>query len=152
MKSLSQQFLDTLELRKGSIITHAEVRALTRRWRPFGSHCEYRMGEAERVNDCGPYQVDVEATDAGLAWWMGKVFTSRGEVRATKFMTEECGRDFYTLQRILRRFDRFALEGWTEVDNGHRFSWFCPLYTMYGGGEHLRFVRRSWQSGGTYLF
>lgn len=151
--SKSKLFLDTLELRKGSVINRDEVNALKRRWSPRSySKCD-RYAEYEAFMQCGPYQVDAKATAAGLSWWRNMTFTPKGEVRATKFMADYCAHYDVTLPRILRTFSHFMLVDWEfEMRSPLMGEWMFPTYGMYSvDGARLLFVARPWQAGGNYI-
>lgn len=153
MKSKAQAFLDTLELRRGSVILPGEVNALKRRWNPHRNHMQNidRYTEYEAMQAHGPYQVSAEATAVGLAWWCKQVFTPRGEVRKTKFMVDECAHVDVALPFILKNFSHFMLTDWEFVVSGST-DWMFPTYTIYGADNAaVDFVARPWQAGGNYI-
>lgn len=149
----AQRFLDTLELRRGSVINADEVRALKQRWSPHGRHRETRYDEYEQFMRHGPYQVDAKATAAGLSWWTNMVFTPKGVLRNNQFSEDYFGAET-TLPRILKAFSHFMLVDWNfETKSLPGMERMFPTYTMYGvDGDCLDFVARPWQSGGNYLW
>lgn len=151
-KGIAQSFLDTLELRKGSVITRQEVACLKKRWRPMGQHRATRCAEYEAFMEGAPYQCDAESTAAGLAWWTRAWYTPKGKVRETKFVKDECSSMDVTIPDVLANFSRFELAGWEFFGNGYGVEWMFPAYEMFAqDGRSFMFIARPWQSDGNCL-
>lgn len=145
-KSKALLLLQSVELRKGSVIGADEVAALQRRWRPYGPMVGTRFEEYEQLNTAMPFQVDLTATVAGLAWWRKMCFRKDGKTRATTFTEENCSP---TVVHVLNNFDHFELVDFTWLSQCERPF---PVYEAVAkDGERFEFVQRSGQSGGNYI-
>ena len=148
-KSLAQQFLDTLDLRAGGVITQREVAALQRRWNARNTP-ERTIAETEAVNQRAPFQVCAESTAQGLAWWKARVFTPKGEFRDTTF-TRECADMKPHFRDAITEFSHFTLVEFALESNGYR-TLSTPLCAMVAhSGYRFEFLMRPWQRGGNII-
>lgn len=148
-KPIAQALLDTLELRKGSVITRSEIAALKKRWSPTNCRAGTpdRWVEYEAFHDCCPFQVDESMTEQGRAWWQAQCFTKAGKWRNTVFV-----RDNYrgsVISVLESGIARFELVDWEFIGNTYGFEWPFPVYRVYGrNGDSFVYANRPWQSGG----
>lgn len=168
IRSKAKLLLDALELRAGSIITSVEIRALKHRWSRRG--LMQRKGKVpidieqeifHVFDEHGPFQIDQELTDSGLAWWRANLLRKDGTLRNNAWTQGQglIGPDIYNkvcvstagerAMRIINGFDHFELTNW-QVDY-NSFSEPCasfPMFTMHGAGDSFTYIARPWQSGG----
>ena len=144
-KSLSQQLLNTLELRRGSVINTDEVRALKRRWDATLRRCEDPTEEIAALQEHGPYPVSAEIDAAGRAWWQQMMYTPAGHQRDTTFLR---GLSQGTRDALYTGIDHFTLVDFF-IQWGHGRSFVFPMYRLFSkNGRVIVFTQRGWQSGG----
>ncbi len=153
-KTQAQLFLDTLELRKGSVITPTEVNRIKRRWNPWRAlkNGIVVYDEYERFMEAGPFQVTKEAQQVGINWWMSTVFRKDGEPRVTEFVRQlPISTD--RIKRVLENVEQFLLIDWEfESNQVGTLEWPFPVYQVSSSTDGFSYVQRPWISGCNYVY
>jgi hypothetical protein len=145
MAGLASTLLDTLELRRGSVITKNEITALKKRWGPFNPLRPSVGDECERMCELAlPMQISTEQAIQGIDWWRAQCYTKAGMRRNTAFTREMGGLHWHVIEHA----NRFELVDWHWSTNSYGVSWPFPVYRMIAtDGQWFDYIGGSWQSG-----
>lgn len=146
--SIATQLLDTLELRAGSVITPAEIRALQMRWRSRFTPRKNppNVGEEERaLEDALPMRVCDEQAKRGLDYLRKLLLRKDGELRETQLIVNEGITRRHA--QVVRTLDHFLFMGFHWDENG-RMERPYPIYRAVGhDGEWFEYIARPWVQG-----
>jgi hypothetical protein len=163
-RPIAKAFLDTLDLRRGSVITMQEISCLQRhlvrlaRQDVLAPDKAGEVADAVAVGDVAdtiaagcPYQVDDASAAVAKAWWQNAVLKASGARRDTRFTREidcESMRNLYDVLHDGCLHVTFV--GWaTTYFRGYQPMQFDPEFVMHGTtGTTFAFVQRPWQRGG----
>jgi hypothetical protein len=144
---IAQTLLDTLDLRRGSVINENEIFALKRRWGPthVARHRIDRDGEYQAVAEILPMQISDEQAIKGIDWWRAICYGKTGKRRDTSFTRELQERHWHVIENA----HHFKLVDFNFVGQHYSYLRPLPVYRMIASdGHYFDYVGGNWQTGG----
>lgn len=137
MATKAELLLKTYELRKGSVITKAEIesvcRYLNKHERGTMSAADY-AGEWDKLDHMLPMYLTPGHAKQGIDWLRAKFFTPQGLVRNTAMVREVkdymSEARFKDLLNTVVDFDHFELMGFVDAANNVYMTRYVPRYRV----------------------